>query len=209
MFKTVLFDFGGVIAEEGFHHGLVALAKKHGLPAEPFFSTVESLIFETGYLTGRANEATFWDAVRSKSGIIGTDAEFRAEILMRFAIRPQMVAEADRLRSSGFTVAMLSDQTDWLEEIDRRNDLYRHFDAIFNSFRTHKSKRDASVFVDVCGALGCRPDETLFVDDNIDHINRARSQGLQTIYFTDMRAYESQIDIMQRSGMRWKDEGAT
>jgi putative hydrolase of the HAD superfamily len=104
---------------------------------------------------------------------------------------------------------MLSDQTDWLEEIDQRNGLYRHFDAVFNSFRMHKSKRDASVFVDVCGVIGCRPDETLFVDDNIDHIDRARSQGLQTIHFTDMRAYESQVDLMQRSGIREKGEGTS
>jgi len=200
MIKAVLFDFGGVIAEEGFYHGLLALGKKQGLDAETFFSTVDALIYETGYLTGRANEATFWNAVRDKTGIMGTDAELRAGILTRFVIRPHMVAEADRLRSRGLVVAMLSDQTDWLEEIDRQNSLYRHFDRVFNSFRLHKSKRDASVFVDVCAALGRQPGDTLFVDDNSNHIDRARSQGLQTIHFTDIPSYDRQIDVMQRSG---------
>jgi putative hydrolase of the HAD superfamily len=208
MFKTVLFDFGGVIAEEGFYHGLLALGEKHGLHPEAFFTTVQSLIFETGYLTGRVNEATFWNAVRGKTGITGSDGELRDEILTRFVIRPRMVAEADRLRSQGLVVALLSDQTDWLEEIDQRIGLFRHFDEVFNSFRIHKSKRDASVFVDVCAVLGCRPDETLFVDDNIDHIDRARSKGLETIHFTDMRVYENQIDLMLRSGMRREGEGA-
>jgi putative hydrolase of the HAD superfamily len=88
---------------------------------------------------------------------------------------------------------MLSDQTDWLDIIDRQAGLFRHFDTIFNSFRLHKSKRDASVFKDVCAALGVQTGEVPFVDDNIDHIKRAQGQGLQTIHFVGIGEYKQQI----------------
>ena len=68
-----------------------------------------------------------------------------------------MLAEVDALRAGGAFVAMLSDQTNWLDELDRATALYRHFDRVFNSYRMHKSKRDASVFRDVCGELGAAP----------------------------------------------------
>jgi FMN phosphatase YigB (HAD superfamily) len=141
--RAVLFDFGGVMAEEGFLEGLRAIARKNGLDPETFFMTVDAIIFETGYLIGRADEGTFWNEVRNRTGIIGTDGELREEILKRFVLRPDMIAVVDHLRSRGLTVAMLSDQTNWLDEMDRRTALSGHFDRVFNSFTIHKSKRDA------------------------------------------------------------------
>ncbi|MCK9420367.1 MAG: HAD family phosphatase [Nitrospirae bacterium] len=193
MLQAVLFDFGGVIAEEGFWKGLRAIGKENGLDPDAFFKTVDALIYETEYLIGNADEALFWNAVRSKTNIRGTDAELTNEILKRFVLRPDMIASVDLLRSKGLIVAMLSDQTNWLDEIDRKTVLFRHFDSVFNSFRLHKSKRDASVFGDVCTALGVKTGETLFVDDNINHIKRAQGQGLQTIHFVGMDDYDKQI----------------
>ncbi len=197
--KAVLFDFGGVIADEGFWKGLQVIGRENGLDPDEFFRTVDALIYETGYLVGKADEALFWNTVRSKTGIRGTDAELTNEILKRFTLRPDMIVSVDLLRSKGFIVAMLSDQTNWLDEIDRQTALFRHFDTIFNSFRLHKSKRDASVFGDVCATLGVKTGETLFVDDNINHIKRAQGQGLQTIHFVDIDDYNKQMGkLMQR-----------
>jgi putative hydrolase of the HAD superfamily len=191
--KAVLFDFGGVIAEEGFREGLMTIGKKNNLDPERFFTDIDRLIYETGYLIGRADEASFWNEVRKKTGIIGSDEEFREEVLTRFAFRPAMLAYADRLRATRLKVGMLSDQTNWLEEIDRKTSLFRHFDIVFNSFRLHKSKRDPSVFRDVCEILGVRPDEVLFVDDNINHIKRAAAEGLNTIHFSTTEEFEKEI----------------
>lgn len=199
--KAVLLDFGGVIADEGFLKGLKAIGTENGLDPDEFFRTVDALIYETGYLIGRADEALFWNAVRSRTGIRRTDAELKNEILKRFALRPEMLASVDRIRSKGLIVAMLSDQTNWLDEIDHETELFRHFDRVFNSSRIHKSKRDASVFTDVCETLGVKTGETLFVDDNINHIKRAQGQGLQTIHFTGMAEYKKQMEKLLRTSM--------
>jgi len=193
LITTVLIDFGGVLAEEGFLEGLRTLGQKNGLDPDEFFKTVDSLIYETGYLTGKADEAVFWNAVRKRTGIGGTDRDLRAEILGRFVLRPDMLALMDSLRGMGVVVAMLSDQTNWLEEIDSSTSLFSHFDRVFNSYRMQKSKRDASVFGYVCALLDVEPQKTLFVDDNINHITRARGQGLRTIHFVSMEDYKNQL----------------
>lgn len=191
--KALLIDFGGVIADEGFHDGLKAIAAKQGRSPDGLYAAVERIIAETGYLIGEANESVFWDAVRAETGIRGSNEELRNEILRRFVIRPEMLAHVDRIRADGITAAMVSDQTNWLEEIDEASGLFSHFDRIFNSYRIHKSKRDATIFIDVCDALGITPNEALFVDDNIHHIERARTQGLFTIHFTSVEEFSRLI----------------
>jgi HAD superfamily hydrolase (TIGR01509 family) len=196
--KAILFDFGGVIAEEGFLEGIRAIGKDQGLDPDSFFQIVDALIYETGYLTGKADESSFWNAVRIKTGIRSADSVLRAEIMKRFILRPDMITSVDLLRSKGFIVALLSDQTNWLEEIDRSSGLFRHFDRVFNSYRIHKSKRDASVFGEACATLGISEGETLFVDDNINHIKRAAGQRLQVIHFVGIDRYKKEIrDLLQ------------
>jgi len=182
MIRVVLMDFGGVIANEGFYEGLKAIAHKDGLDPERFFKTAEEAIHQTGYVTGKAAEAEFWNAVRQTTGIREGDAELREQILSRFLLRPEVLAFADRLRLSGVRVCILSDQTDWLDELDRRIPFYHHFDRVFNSYALQKSKRDASLFDDVCKEMGIEPAEALFIDDNFSNITRAASRGLKTVH---------------------------
>ena len=193
MIMSILFDFGGVLAEEGFRKGLRAIAMKNHLNPDNFFTAATDLIYQTGYITGVTDEYNYWKTLREKTGIVGSDEELREEILSRFIIRPVMLEHVERLKFRGFTVAILSDQTNWLEEINAKNSFYHYFDYVFNSFRLRKSKRDPSVFSDVCSIMGRKTEEALFVDDTADNIKRASEEGLATIHFKDMSDFESQI----------------
>lgn len=193
MLKTILFDFGGVIADEGFRDGLMETANRNGLDPENFYRHADDLIYRSGYLTGNAGERDYWSALREKARIRGTDKELREAILARFTVRPEMTACVDLLRSKEFSVVMLSDQTNWLDDINAREDLFRHFDAVYNSFHTHLSKRDQSTFGNICGLLGVKPGEALFIDDNKQHIQRASAAGLTTIHFTTLDDFQRRI----------------
>jgi putative hydrolase of the HAD superfamily len=192
---AVLFDFGGVLADEGFYQGLLAIGRGQGLDPELFFRTADRLIYETGYLVGQASEEAYWQALRKQTGIRGSDSEFRSEILRRFVMRPAMLRHADRLRAEGAIVAILSDQTNWLDELDRASGFFRHFDAVYNSFWLHRSKRDPAMFPEICAAVATAPGRTLFIDDNAGHIGRAAEQGLRTILFTTVEAFEAELPV--------------
>jgi putative hydrolase of the HAD superfamily len=200
MCRTILFDFGGVLAEEGFRDGLKAIAKKNGIDQDNFYAVVDRLIYESGYLTGKSDELSFWKEVRERTGVRGTDQELREEILSRFILRPDMITSVDRLRARRFVVALLSDQTNWLEEIDRAVLLFRHFDHVFNSWRMHMSKRDESVFAAVCREIGVSPQDALFIDDNENHIKRADRAGLATIHYTTFDDYSKKMSLMTAEG---------
>ena len=54
--STVVFDYGGVLAEEGFKDGLLAIARISEIDGPDFFQLATDSIYETGYLTGRQSE---------------------------------------------------------------------------------------------------------------------------------------------------------
>jgi len=193
MIKAVIFDFGGVLSEEGFRQGLKAIAYKNRIDPEDFFITAEELIYQTGYVTGLSDEADFWNALREKTGITGSNAELREDILRRFILKPAVIEHVKKIKAFGLITAILSDQTNWLDEINKKTPFYHHFDYVFNSFTLKKGKKDPSVFNDVCAAIGIKPDEAIFVDDNINNIRRASASGLRVIHFSNINSFEKEM----------------
>jgi putative hydrolase of the HAD superfamily len=183
--RAVLFDFGGVIADEGFHQGLHALADRHGLDPAQVLHACRETIYGSGYITGCGAEADFWRDLRARITFGDSDAVLRADILARFRLRPRMLQLVRDLRAAGIPCALLSDQTDWLDRLDARDHFYREFDRLYISYRLGKGKQDPTLFDDVVADIGVKPGEALFVDDDPGNIARARGRGLRGWLFSD------------------------
>lgn len=187
---AVIFDFGGVLAEEGFFDGFTHLAAEQGLDARVLGDAAADQARAGGYCEGRADEAAFWNGLRAATGLAGSDAELRRELLTRFVPRPWMFAYVDKLRAAGYKVAILSDQTNWLEELDEEHDVFSHFDLVWNSWRTGRTKKEPQLFMDMAAALGAPVERVLFVDDHGGHIRRAQALGMPSIHYTGREDFE-------------------
>lgn len=190
----VIFDFGGVLAEKGFEEGLRAIAARHGLDETSFYNLAHNLIYTTGYLTGHADEHLYWQMIRNKTGIKDDDWVLRNEILSRFILRPWMFDIVKKLRAHGIGVAILSDQTNWLDELNKRDDFFKYFDIVFNSYHLGKSKMDPSHFSDTASHLDRVPQRLLFVDDTEAHCETARKIGMKAIHFIDRDLFIKEIE---------------
>ena len=197
MMKAVLFDFGGVIAAEGFREGMMSIAKKKNLDEQAFFRTAEEIIYKTGYVTGKAKEKVFWETLSKETGVKDDYRRLRIEILRRFVLRPEMPSLVKKLRDQGLVVAILSDQTNWLDEINRKKPFYSLFDYVINSYVLGKSKRDPSVFRDVAKIIGIKPHLMLFVDDNNQNTKRASETGMRAIQFTTTEDFKTQLETVK------------
>ena len=192
--KAVVLDFGGVFADEGFRDGLAVIASRFGLDREIFFQTATEAVYSSGYVTGTGKEADFWELVRAKSGIVAPDEELRREILSRFVPRPRMLEIVRAVRRLGCIAAILSDQSDWLDRLDREHHFFHEFDRVFNSYYLGKTKRDASVFDDAVRSLGVEASAALLVDDNPAHVQRAVSRGLSTHLFLSVSRLKAELE---------------
>jgi len=183
--KAVLFDFGGVLATEGFRDGLHELGRRQRLNPASISENGRRIVHQSGYVVGQGTESEFWRRMREETGLRGSDRELSATILSAFVLRPRMVEFVRLLRAKGLITAIVSDQTDWLERLDERDGFFRDFHGVFNSFRLGKSKKDASLFDDVARELAISPAEALFTDDTAEHVKRAESRGMQGIVFEE------------------------
>ncbi|MEW5949107.1 MAG: HAD family phosphatase [Thermodesulfobacteriota bacterium] len=198
--RAVLFDYGGVLAEEGFREGLKIIARQNGIDPPTLHRLAVEVIYESGYVTGRGTEVEFWDMMRRRSGIRGSDAELTREILQRFVLRPKMIEVARTLRRDNLVTGILSDQTNWLDVLNERDHFFQEFDRVFNSYYLGKGKKDLTIFDDVIRTLGISPPETLFVDDHPGNIERASHRGLKTILYRDQAPFL--IELVQILGRR-------
>ena len=187
--KAVLFDFGGVLAEEGFSNGLQALATEQNLGIEDMTAEGMRAVYDSGYVLGKGSEAEFWALMRARTGLSGDDAELTARMIDGFVIRPWMLELVARLKTRGYITAILSDQTDWLDRLEARYHFYRYFDRVYNSYYLGKGKQDPTQFSDVASDLGLPPSHLLFIDDSPHNVAMARAAGMQAIVYTDREGF--------------------
>jgi putative hydrolase of the HAD superfamily len=132
--------------------------------------------------------------VKEQAGIEAEDEELRNEILTRFTPRQWMLDAIYSMQQQGIITAILSDQSDWLDTLDSQYNFFQYFNAVFNSYHLGKTKRDPSIFDDTLQALQVEAGETLFVDDNPGHIDRANGKGLQTHLYVDRAEYLARLE---------------
>ncbi len=191
--RCVAFDFGGVIAEEGFREGMRAIASACGLDPGETISMAFKLVFDVRFVEAGCTEADMWEEFRRRSGVTASDAVLRDMVLSRFVVRPRMLQTAANLRDKGYRTAMLTDQAGWLRELDAKTPFLHLFDPVINSWDTGKTKKDPTSFTDLAAAVDLPPEEILFIDDNEGNVERAAAMGLKTILFGDMEQFERQL----------------
>ena len=191
--SAVLFDYGGVLAEEGFRNGVIALAKEQGLNTQEISTEGMKAVYESGFVLGRGTAADFWKLMRERSGLAGDEAVLTERVLAGFVIRPWMIALVQDLHKQGYVTGILSDQTHWLDELNERDHFYHAFDHIFNSYTRGKGKQDPSLFNDVATDLALPLSEILFVDDDAGNVNRAQEAGMQALLYVDKESFIQEL----------------
>ncbi|MDF1577619.1 MAG: HAD family phosphatase [Desulfurivibrionaceae bacterium] len=192
--RIFLFDYGGVLAEEGFAAGLKAIAVANDLAPELFFHRATEIIYDCGYVTGKGTADDYWRLVRREFPLREDGDQLTGAILDRFVLRPGMIAKVRAIKMRGMGAAILSDQTDWLDILDRRDNFLAEFDPILNSYYLGATKRDPATFIEAARIIGVPPEHILFIDDNPGHIDRAAGLGLQTHLFTSESNFGRELE---------------
>ena len=191
--NTVIFDFDGVIAEPGFRLGLAQMALPTDHSIEHIARQGMRALLKSGYVTGQGSEAQFWEILTESIEMAGDFQQLRQAIISRSEIRQPMLRLAKELRGQGVTVALLSDHTDWLDQIIADQGLADHFDFVFNSYHLQQCKRDAELFDRIVGLVQAVAEQTLFIDDNPSNVDRAVSRGLQGITYQSHQQLRTDI----------------
>ncbi|WP_242928639.1 HAD family hydrolase [Pontibacter vulgaris] len=188
--KNIIFDLGGVIINIDYNKSITELLKysKSGSAME-FTQKAQSRLFDL-YETGNSTCQEFRDSLRSEYNLEATDEEIDAAWNAMLLDIPQ--ERIDLLLELGkkYRIFLLSNTN--AIHLKKFNEIVAHsftipsLDSLFEqSYYSHligQRKPDAIVFEQIIDQNGLNKEETLFIDDSIQHIESARKVGLQALH---------------------------
>jgi FMN phosphatase YigB (HAD superfamily) len=187
--KNILFDLGGVILDIN----VQATLKKFyelGFPAQLMqypFSMNTDLFFK--YETGKMNVEQFRDEIRKVSGVDVSDEIFDEawnSMLVRIPVERTKLL---KVLAKRYALYMLSNTSDLHAPVFEKMfeesagiKMQNLFTKIYYSHDIGYLKPDLGAWEYVINDAGIKPEETLFLDDNIQNIKASQELGFQAIH---------------------------
>ncbi len=187
--KNILFDLGGVILDIN----VQATLKKFyelGFPAQLMqypHSMNTDLFFK--YETGKMKVEQFRDEIRKVSGVDVSDEVFDEAWNSMLVRIPRERIELLKVLANRYSIYMLSNTSDLHAPVFEKMfeetagiKMQNLFTKIYYSHEIGYLKPDLDAWKYVINDAGIKPEETLFLDDNIQNIKASQELGFQAIH---------------------------
>lgn len=187
--KNIIFDLGGVIINIRYQNALEALQKlSKSQRAIAFTQQEQSRLFDD-YETGRISDEAFRQGLRQHYQIEASDEEIDAawnSLLLdipaeRIALLRQLGRKYRLFLLSNTNAIHLVRFSQIVAATCGIPNLEVLFEKTYYSHLVGQRKPDASVFEHILGQHQLNREETLFIDDSIQHIEGARQVGIRTL----------------------------
>ncbi len=189
-YKIIIFDLGGVLIDLKYEDTITAFKK---LGSENF-DEVYSQSLQTGlfdkYETGQISSQHFVNKIKESLNLNASPNQIVAawnEMIKDF--QPDKMRFVKQLKST-HTTALLSNTNDiHIDCVNRRlkkittDTLEELFHFTFLSQEIKMRKPNKETFLWVCEKMSVKPEDVIFIDDSVQHIEGAREAGLNTYFF--------------------------
>jgi HAD superfamily hydrolase (TIGR01509 family) len=196
MIKAIIFDFGRVISAQKPLSLFRGYEEDLGL--EP--GTLNPIMFGSqaweDALLGLKTAKEFWHAIGPELGLHAPEEidAFRHRYRADEAINEGVFNLVRHLHQRGqYKLAVLSNSppglAQWLDDWQ----MLDLFDVVFCSGDEGVAKPDPAAFEITLDRLGVTPEEAVFIDDSLGHVETARTLGLHGILFTTAKDLTDQL----------------
>lgn len=187
--KNIIFDLGGVIINIDYAL-LIEAFSKIGLPHfEAYFSQKEQKKLFDLYEKGMISSQDFREELKKQCKPGTTDAEidtaWNAMLLDLSKERLDVLLDT----KNKYRTFLLSNTNEihmifinnYLKQQYKIDNLEKHFEKVYLSYEVKMRKPDAEIFELVLNQNNLSKEETLFIDDSVQHIESANKLGISTI----------------------------
>ncbi|MFC2091864.1 HAD-IA family hydrolase [Elusimicrobiota bacterium] len=198
--KLILFDYGGVIAPEGFQLGILNLSLKFGISYSRMYNIAGyEASLKSGFTAGKIDESRYWeilaDLLQTKEDL----SDLKYLFLDNFQPRALMIDLIKDLKNY-FKTGIFSDQTNWIYELDSKYDFFKYFDYKFISYDQGFTKHDDEFFSIPLRHTGMDPEQILIIDDKQRVVEKAKQFGYKTYHFTAIESCISFLETISPAG---------
>lgn len=177
--QVLLLDFDGVIRH--FAEDVPATERAHGLTPGALMAAFEPA-GGADVITGRLTHAEFAVRLGAEVGVPAAGHAWAYEV--PFHADHEVLALADRARSSGVQVCLLTNGTDKVAgDLDLLG-ITDRFDVVFNTHEIGWAKPSPQVYEHVLGRLDVPAEAVLFIDDAEKNVRGAAAVGIDAVHFT-------------------------
>jgi putative hydrolase of the HAD superfamily len=192
-FKNIIFDLGAVIIDISVPKTVEAFAQL--LDRDHLW--VEEQLKMAGifrrYETGEWDDEAFRDAIREVLGVPFTDLQIdTAWNALLLQIPPARVELLQWLQLRYRTFVLSNTNPIHIREVNRI--LHRDtgvpildvlFEKVYLSYEMKKMKPSPDIYRQLLDDSGLLPEETVFLDDNLDNLAAAQQLGIQTVHIAE------------------------
>ncbi|TAL58602.1 MAG: HAD family phosphatase [Bacteroidetes bacterium] len=186
--KNIIFDFGGVILNIDYKLTENAFAKLGLVDFSTIYSqTTQKDLFDK-LETGRISPSEFREDIRKFIGVASDEEIDNAWNAMLLDLPEERVSLLDEVRKT-HRIFLLSNTNEihytafsaYMQDKFKRNIFSDVFEKAYVSHKVKMRKPDAAIFEFVLSENKLKKEETLFIDDSIQHIEGANKLGINTI----------------------------
>jgi epoxide hydrolase-like predicted phosphatase len=200
MIRAIIFDFGRVISAQ--KPASLFSSYENDLGLEP--GTINSIMFNSkaweDALIGRKTVEEFWQEIGPHLNL-NTPTEidiFRRRYHSDETINHSVVDLMQRLHGR-HKLAVLSNSPPGLSQWLANWNLLDLFDTVFCSGDEGVVKPEPAAFEITLRRLGVGPEEAVFIDDTMEHVEASRKMGLQAILYTTAEALDEELaDLLRK-----------
>ncbi|MFZ9028129.1 MAG: HAD family hydrolase [Crocinitomicaceae bacterium] len=194
--KNIVLDFGGVLIDIDYHATIDAFKELGIENFEALYSQAQQQDLFNKFETGKISSQYFINQLLDKIGRgISPNQVVKAWNAMLGDIHRENIKAVERIKANGYNVYLLSNTNDIHIQVafERWKKLpvieaYDLFDHVFLSQEVGLRKPDEEIFQLVLNELSANPQEVLFVDDSIQHIETANRMGIHTHLLEDINS---------------------
>lgn len=189
-FQNIIFDLGGVIINIDYQQTIDAFKQLSRAGATIAFNQQQQSALFDDLETGRISNEAFREKVREHYQLHATDAEIDAAWnAMLLDIPAERIELLRKLRKnhrlyllSNTNAIHLTAFNQIVQESHGLPALDELFDKCYYSHLVDDRKPNPAIFERILQENNLKREETLFVDDSIQHIESAQKIGLQTLH---------------------------
>ncbi len=187
MITWFLFDLGNTLIKLAYERVLESICRSATLTRDELVEILEEPGGYRDMERGAVTFREFYEFIADKAGYRGSLHDFR-EIWSDFfdGAIPGTEDLLDRIRAR-YRVAFLSNSNEvHAELIPRRfSTLFKKDDRFVFSHRFRVAKPDPEMFRRALEVIGAQPQHVVFVDDLLENVLAARSEGIRSFQFID------------------------
>ena len=176
MYTTIIFDFFGVIHNNQYSEWL----SRHGVERTGQFAELSDKAN-----VGKISIKEFFDGIAKLSG--QNYEEVKNEFQVNTRLDPKVIDVIEFLRKSGYKIGLLSNASSgYIYGVKGFKEISELFDEIIVSGDVGMAKPDPKFFDFALKKLGCKPSETIFIDDGYSNVEASNALGIKGIHFTNV-----------------------